>query len=123
VAALAALRGDIFLFKQAKKQSANLLQHLPSYAAPALESGLQALVYRWIGAKYGKLKKKQIALMSSKIDYKLLPLAFLMLFLPVFQKHAGIQTLSVIMGVFLLLASFEPKLRYWWGGYHVNTPN
>jgi hypothetical protein len=120
LAGLAALRGDVFLFKQTETKSEFLFNNLPEYFLPGLTSDLHSLVRRWCAVKRQKTKKKQIALMNSRTDFKLMILALLILISPVFQHHAGIQTLSVITGTALLLASFEPRLRYWWAGYQRN---
>jgi hypothetical protein len=120
IASLAALRGDIFLIERSRQQSALLFKTPPSYATVDLMSDLPALVNRWSDLKHAKAKKQQVAIINARIDLRLTVLAILILLSPMFQKHAGMQALSVITGVFLLWASFEPELRYWWAGSKQN---
>jgi hypothetical protein len=123
VAALASLQGDVSVFRQAKKQSGILLINFPSYVPLHLKLELCSLVNRWFEVKQGNVKKNQIALIKSKSDYKLLIPSVFFLCIPFFEDHASIQALSTITGTYLLLAVFEPRLRYWWIGYRDDQSN
>jgi hypothetical protein len=117
IADLASLRGDGYLFNQAKKQFEILSSYFPSYVTSSLKSDLHSVLFLWIETKRGYLKKNQIALLDSKLNHKLLFISVFLLFIPFYQDNAAIQNVTMITGIILLLATFDQRIRYYSSGY------